>query len=110
MLEQHEFDLAAGAFAHGLDGVASGDAGGRHAIENRCGGGTLDAQRFQFADVLLHGGGVAPGPAGNDGLFDRDLAAPCIGAALQRQTEVGHARSWHKLLGCRTNVAGDQPR
>jgi hypothetical protein len=87
VLQQHELHLAAGALAHRLDRVGGGEPRGRDAVEDRCRGRALHAQRFEFPDVLLDRGRIASGPAGNHGLRDGDVAGPCARLVLQRQGE-----------------------
>ena len=94
MLEQHELDLAAGFLADHLDVGAGGQPGGGDPVEDRGRGRRLDAERLQFAHVLHHGGGVAPGPAGDDGVVDGDLGVARDRAALQDEGKPsGHGTS-----------------
>src|SRR5262249_42420014 len=106
VLQQHELDLAAGVFAHRLDGLIGGDACGRHAIEDRRRGRALHAECFQLFDVLLNRGRVASGPAGDHRLVDGDIGPPWARGIMQRKSE-NHASSRENAdEGAR--LAGDQ--
>ncbi|MNR41582.1 hypothetical protein D3C85_1599820 [compost metagenome] len=69
-LQQHEFGLARRVVARHLKDIIGGQQRGGQRVERRHGGGRLHAQRLQFFDVMLDGGGVAASPAGNDESLD----------------------------------------
>jgi hypothetical protein len=68
--EQNELDLAARMIAEHLDRPGVGEKIGGHTVEDRRALRPLDAERFEFVDMLLQRFGVASGPPGDHQPFD----------------------------------------
>jgi hypothetical protein len=69
--DQHKLDLAAGIFAANLDLVFRGQPPRRATVIDRRRRRSRNADRLQLRDMLVARDRIAPGPAGDDGVIDR---------------------------------------
>ena len=85
--KQDELRFTARRFAEHLDGFIGGEPRRRGAIEDRHARRALDAERFEFGDVLFQRRFVAAGPAGDHQPVDLDIAAARAGLAMKYERQ-----------------------